>query len=343
MKGTLNVAVVGAGLWGRTHLMAYRQHPRVLLKRVCDVNFERAQKAAQEFGGVACTDYHEVAQDDQIDAVSVATPDFLHCEVVVALLKAGKHVLVEKPLATDINEARAMVQAARASGKHLSVDFHNRWNPPVVAAKERIQSGLFGKPVMASARLANTLMVPRQMLSWAGRSGPQWFLFPHIVDMICWLFERKARQVTAYGHKGVLQSMGIDAYDAVQALVQFEDCSATFETAWIIPETWPQVVDFQVTLFGSKERIGLVPLAASVDVAGEKHLWPITGAQQEIHGALVGWQYLPIWHFADSLLAGRAPMCPAEEGFHNTAIICAMEQSIERGGPVAVEALDEKE
>ncbi|MBI3944489.1 MAG: Gfo/Idh/MocA family oxidoreductase [Armatimonadetes bacterium] len=339
MKDTLNVAVVGTGLWGRTHLLAYRQHPRVNLQRVCDVDPERAARAAAEFGGTACADYQEIAGDEQIDAVSVATPDFLHCQVVLAMLKAGKHVLVEKPLATETGEAREMAQAARAAGKYLSVDFHNRWNPPVAAAKERIRSGSFGEPVMASARLANTLRVPRQMLSWAGRSGPQWFLFPHIVDMICWLFDRQAVRATASGHKGILQSMGINAYDAIQALVEFEDCSATFETTWVIPETYPLAVDFNVTLFGSGERIGLSPLAASMDVAGAKHAWPVTGAQQEIHGTLIGWQFLPIWHFADSLLAGRAPMCPAEEGFHNTAIIRAIEQSIERGDPVAVEAL----
>lgn len=340
MKNKLNVAVIGAGLFGQVHLHAYRLHPRANLKLVCDVNEARLKKVTEDFKVPVATDYREILKDKTIDAVSVVTPDFMHREIVTALLKAGKHVIVEKPLATDTGEAREMVKAAKAAGRHLMIDFQNRWNPPIAEAKRRIAAGDFGTPVTASARLANTLAVPREMLSWSGRSGPHWFLFPHIIDMVCWLFGRQAVSVTAIGRKGVLQSMGIDTYDAIQALVEFTDCSATFETAWILPDSFPHVVDFTATLLGTKSRIALNPLGPLMDISGEKRFeWPIVGATQEIHGRMEGWQLMPIGHFVDSLLNDLPPMCTAEEGFHNTAIICAVEESIGTGKTVAVENL----
>jgi len=340
MKDKLNVAVIGAGLFGQVHLYAYKLHPKAHLKLVCDVNEARLKKVKEDFDVEVTADYKEALKDETIDAVSVVTPDFMHREIVTAALKAGKHVLVEKPLATDTGEAREMVKAAKSARKQLMVDFQNRWNPPIVEAKRRIAAGDFGIPVIAHARLANTLSVPREMLSWSGRSGPHWFLYPHIIDMICWLFERQAVRVTAIGRKGVLQSMGIDTYDAIQALVEFTDCSATFETAWILPDSFPHVVDFTATLLGTKSRIALNPLGPLMDVSGEKRFeWPIVGATQEIHGKVEGWQLMPITHFVDSLLNDRRPMCTPEEGFHNTAIICAVEESIETGKTVAVENL----
>jgi predicted dehydrogenase len=120
--------------------------------------------------------------------------------------------------------------------------------------------------------------------------------------------------------------------------VEFEDCSATFETAWILPETYPHVVDFGAMLLGTKERIGLDPLPPLVDASGERYEWPITGAMQEIHGRMTGWQLLPILHFADALVEERAPMVTPEEGLHNTAVICAIERSILSGKPEPVGA-----
>ncbi len=183
--GKINVAIIGAGIHGIVHVRAYLQYPRANLVKVCDTNAKRAEGLRKDFGVTVCSDWKELAEDKTIQAVSVVTPDFLHREMVVALLQAGKHVLVEKPLATTTKEAREMVRAAEKSGKYLMVDYQNRFNPPFVEAKNRIEAGEFGEPVTGWARLANSLGVPRQMLSWSGQSGPQWFLFPHNIDMIC--------------------------------------------------------------------------------------------------------------------------------------------------------------
>lgn len=335
------VAVVGAGLFGQTHLRAYTLHPGADLRVVCDVNPKALKKAQRTYNvPEATSDFMEVARNNEIEAVSVATPDFLHRDIVVAMLKAGKHVLVEKPLATTVADATAMVKAAKASGKELMIDFHNRFNPPFVEAKKRIAKGEFGDPVMASGRQANPLSVPMKMLSWAGKSGPQWFLFPHLIDVISWLVDRRVERVTAAARKGILAAKGIDCLDCVQALLEYKDCSALVETSWVLPDTLPNVVDFSVTLFGSKERIAISPIGPLMEVSGPKRFEaPIVGPIVEAHGVYSGWMYNPVHHFVNSLLAGKSPMCTPEDGWHNTAVICAIEESVRTKKTVVVETL----
>jgi len=123
------------------------------------------------------------------------------------LLKAGKHVLCEKPLATKTRDAKAMVKAARKRGLYLMVDFQNRWSPLFLEAKKQIEDGELGELVTGYARLSNTLFVPTKMLAWAGKSGPEWFLLPHIFDLVRWMTGRKKIiEVFARGHKKILKA-----------------------------------------------------------------------------------------------------------------------------------------
>ena len=338
---TLKTAVVGAGLFGQVHLRGYTENRHTDLVMVCDINKKNLTQAKKTYGVKrVTTDYMDIAKNPEIDAVSVATPDFLHREIVCALLKAGKHVLCEKPLATNLPDATAMVKAARAGGKELMIDFHNRFNPPFVEAKKRIDSGEFGDPVMGSGRQANPLYVPTKMLSWAAKSGPQWFLFPHLIDIVSWLLGRQALKVTAAGRKKILKKMGINCYDYVQALLEYRDCSAIVETSWVIPDTLPNFVDFQVTVFGSKERIGIKPLGPLMEVSGPKKFeQPIVGPIVQAHGVQMGWMYNPLCHFVNSLVAGKSPMCGPDEGWHNSAVICAIEKSITTKKTQKVETL----
>jgi len=332
-ESEVRVATVGTGLFGQVHLAAVSGHRHARQVAVCDVVPERAETAAEKHGAAAVSDYRDIAAAPDIDAVTVATPDFAHTDIVCAMLEADKHVLVEKPMATCLEDAARIVRAANQSGGFLMVDFHNRWNPPVADAIAKADDGLLGKPVTATARLANSLYVPLKMLSWAGKSGPQWFLLPHIVDLVCRMFRKPVRRVTAHGRKGVLTDSGIDAWDAIQALAEFEGgASAVFETAWILPESHPAIVDFEVTMLGTRARLALRPLGPTFEFSGpDSFETPITGGFQTVGGRTTGWQMQPVVHFIDSIVAGRAPQCTAQEGFHNTAIICAIEKSLETG------------
>ena len=133
------------------------------------------------------------------------------CPALLAMLDAGKHVLVEKPLATSVPEAQAMVAAADRAGVSLMVDFHARWHPLYMGAKGYVERGELGRPVMAYARLSDTIHVPTRMLAWGRQSGPEWFLFPHTMDLVRWLFAREPVEALALwrgvasAHPGVAQ------------------------------------------------------------------------------------------------------------------------------------------
>ena len=172
MKGTtmagdlLNTAVVGVGLIGEQHADVYAAYERSNLSLVFDANPDRAQSVAERLGSKAAPDLDTIAASD-VALVSVATPDFAHCDAVVAMLEAGKHVLVEKPLATSVADALAMVQAAERNNRLLSVSLGNRWSEDIQDLRDCVQSGEIGDPIFGFSRLSDTVWVPTQMLSWS--------------------------------------------------------------------------------------------------------------------------------------------------------------------------------
>ncbi|HID94635.1 MAG TPA: Gfo/Idh/MocA family oxidoreductase [Candidatus Latescibacteria bacterium] len=335
----VKMAVVGAGLFGEYHARAYYEYHRSELVLVCDIDRKRAEEIGARYGCAWTTDIQQVLENPEIRGVSVATPDYAHRDPVVQLLQVGKHVLVEKPLATSTAEAREMVNLARKNGLKLMVDFHNRWSPVFVQARQTVLSERWGRPVMGYARLSNPLRVPMQMLSWSTRSGPQWFLLPHIVDLVRWLFAQEALEVHAVGCKGILEAKGIDAYDAIQATVFFEDSFATFETSWVLPDSYPSVIDFYMALYGTEGRIGIKPDYQGIEISGERHEWPFVLGQIDAHGHTIGFMQYPMMHFVDSIAEVREPLATGEDGFAVTAIIEAAERSIQEEKRIEVEKL----
>ncbi len=332
---TLKVAVVGTGLFGETHVKAYSEYHRSDLVTICDLNEKRSRRLARKYNCAWTTNYEDVARMKEVEAVSVATPDFAHTKIALRLIRAGKHLLIEKPMTTTTREGQRILEAAQKRGVRIMVDFHNRFSPPYVQAKNTIDAGEIGVPVMGYARLSNPLSVPRKMLSWSGKSGPQWFLFPHIVDLMRWLVGAEATEVYASGSKGVLKAKGIDAYDAIQAQVKFAGGAfVTFETAWILPDSAPSLVDFKVNLVGTKGALNVIGDRQLIEVQGKKLTHPFVIGLQDAHGQTAGFTVLPMRHFVDALLDNTPLLITGEDGLATTQIIEAALKSIQSGGAV---------
>src|ERR1700683_2010224 len=127
MSKQLRVGVVGLGIWGRNHAALYSNYSRSQLNVVCDMDEARARTLAKKYDCAWTTDVREAVK--HCDAIAVATPDFAHTEVALAAIGAGKHILIEKPLATSTDEALKVWKAAEAAGIVGMVDFHLRWSP----------------------------------------------------------------------------------------------------------------------------------------------------------------------------------------------------------------------
>ena len=331
----VNMAVIGAGIWGENHAVALSTYPIVDLKLICDLDAGKAKTLADKVGCDWTTEIDDIAGGD-IEAVGIATPDHAHTAPCLAMIEAGKHVLVEKPLTTDVGEARRIVDAAQDRGVKLMVDFQLRWDPRFMAAKHCMESGELGDGVMGYARLSDTIHVPTEMLGWGANSGPEWFLFPHTMDYTRWILDEKPVEVFARGSKRVLAGMGIDAWDAVQASFQFERSFVTFETCWIIPDSYPTVVDSRFTLYGSKGCIEL-QLQPGIAVSSDRYKYPFSSHAVTRYGKPFGFFYESIRHFADCVAEDKAPEATGEDGLIATAMIAATVRSLETGRPVAMD------
>ena len=137
----LRTAVIGVGYLGRFHAQKYAQLPGSKLVAVVDANAEAAQKVGAELGAPALQDYRGIL--DQVDAVSLAVPTPLHYSIGRELLARGVHVLIEKPIATTVAEAKELVALARANECVLQVGHLERFNPAIVAAASRLKKARF--------------------------------------------------------------------------------------------------------------------------------------------------------------------------------------------------------
>ncbi|MBN1458452.1 MAG: Gfo/Idh/MocA family oxidoreductase [Armatimonadetes bacterium] len=333
-------ALVGAGLFGETHAKAYTTYPGARLATVCDTNTERARQVSETYGAPrACSDWREIAADDSIDAVSIATPDFAHTDIAIGLAEAGKHLLVEKPLATTVKECEQIIAAAKSSGVKLMVDFHNRWSPAFFETHTAIQRGDLGTPRYVSYRLSNTTFVPLKMLAWADKSSVLWFLGSHALDMVCWLMGEYPTRVYSVSRREVLKDLGVDTPDLYQTTLEFPGGAvASIENVWLLPQSAPHVVDQKCEVVGTK-AVAYIDTTShrALEIEGQEGIRYVElFGGPVIHGRQLGFALESIRHFADCVINDKEPLTPGEVGLEITRIAEAVIASADSGQPVEI-------
>lgn len=332
--------VIGLGTWGENHLKTFADEPGVRLTAICDLDEELLNDRAQQYDvPFATTAYEELLARDDVEAVSVVTPDFLHRDLAIAAAQAGKNILLEKPMATSLQDAHDVAAAVRQAGVTLMVDFHNRWNPSIVTMKQAIDDGELGEVKMASLRLSNRLWVPTELLSWGGQTTVLWWLGSHISDLACWLLQDKVVRVYSVARSGVLEGMGLDTPDFFHTILEFSNGGVVhLDNCWILGDAMPAVIDFQVELVGES---GTMYANFSHNLGSQKYTheaadWPIPQVVAESHGILRGFGIESIRHFAHCMITGERPLVSLEEAIHNTEILAAAHESSESGQPVEI-------
>src|SRR4051812_7607638 len=152
----LGVGILGAGFFGAYHARAVAALENVRVVAACAEALPLAEAFAAEHGGKPFGDWRAMLDDKSVDAVAITAPHHLHCELAVAALKAGKHVLLEKPMALSVAECSRVIAASEASRRTLMVGqiMHFVW--PLMAAREILDRGELGKPVTGSSSLMKT-------------------------------------------------------------------------------------------------------------------------------------------------------------------------------------------
>ncbi|MCU5087379.1 Gfo/Idh/MocA family oxidoreductase [Bacillus cereus] len=235
----LKVGIIGCGsIAQHRHLPEYEANPYVQIVAVCDSNKKRAKEIANNYGVNMYTDYNELINCEELDAVSVCTPNHLHASISIAALQAGIHVLCEKPMATSKADAEMMIGAAEKSGKKLMIGHNQRFVASHQKAKQLIKSGAIGK--IYSFRTA------------FGHSGPEnW----SVDGKESWFFKKKEAFLGAMG------DLGVHKADLIRYILNEEisEVGAFVETS---AKTFSNVDDCAVCILKSESGI-IGTLAAS--------------------------------------------------------------------------------
>lgn len=200
----IGVGIAGAGYFGALHARAIAAVPGVELRAVAAGSPASTAAFAAEHGGRPCADWRDLVADPAVQAVLVATPHHLHTEVAVAAANAGKHVLVEKPMAPTHAECEAIVRAAAAAGTRLLVGQIMRYGLPCIAAQRLLASGALGRPLYGRSSMVKF---------WMEHNRRDWHLTPetgggmlltagiHALDRLVWLMGAPVASVAAMsGH-----------------------------------------------------------------------------------------------------------------------------------------------
>jgi len=240
----LGVGIIGAGIMGATHAKACKAHSKLKVVGVADVLKEKAETLAKEVGAKAYTDFKEMLKNEEIEIVFVTTPDHLHKEPAIAAADAEKHLWIEKPLATRIEDAKEMLnvlEKAQKKGIKITVQFSTRWYPFYEAARLVVAEGYLGDPASSVMIISDRIDVPMSMWggpskTWAKHSTVADFLTCYSVDLIRTISGREAKTVYARSASKVLKFTP----DFYQAIVTFEDeFQVYFESSWILARTKP--------------------------------------------------------------------------------------------------------
>ena len=288
-EGVIKIALIGAGMFGGdVHARVFADVQRNgiggilgrlglddFVRDVAQIRFElvgiatrtqasaeRAVKAYQERTGhrpeayFGETPWRELMRaHPDLDVVAVATPDHLHTQVILDAVERGCHVITEKPMCLDMEEADRIVEQSAAKNRVVAVDMHKRYDPDHLRVRDDVMSKI-GEPLYGRAVLEEPLEVSTSTFKWAEHSDPFSYVGPHWTDLFYHYYHAKPVSLTAVGQKKRLIRDGINAYDAVQVRVEFDNgMSITFQNHWITPEDFEGNVNQEHEIVGTEGKV----------------------------------------------------------------------------------------
>ena len=276
MARTVKVGIIGCGGIGQNkHMPSLHKIENVQLVAFCDLVLERAQMCKEKFGtpdALVCTDYRELLAVEDIEVVHVLTPNREHAEISIAALKAGKHVMCEKPMAKTAEGAKQMCEAAKASGKKLAIGYQHRMKPQAITAKEYIDSGALGEIYYANCYAIRRRGTPNWGVfldAEAQGGGPIIDIATHSLDLTLYLMNNyEPEMVVGKTHKkldhpeagNIWGDNGVSTTPLEEAACAFirmkNGATIMLETSWSLNTDEP-IQEGSCVLCGSKAGISL--------------------------------------------------------------------------------------
>jgi len=332
----VGIGLVGCGLFGESHLQAYRGVPGAAVRAVFDPDRPRAERIAAEFRiPRVCGSLDELCGLPEIDLVDVVTPEAAHLGPVLAALASGKHVFVEKPIATDLAEGRQMIEAARAAGRSLMVGHILRFEAKYAMLKEELASGRLGEVVSLHAR-RNRL---KDLLPRYGRIHPVLETGIHDIDIMLWYVGGPVRRVRGFA-RSITGGLNPDTFWGV---LEFEGGAiGVIETIWLLPKAAGIMLDDAFRAVGTRGvgDLHLTPAALSY-WREDGYEVPDVSYDPRVMDSARGALREELSYLCDCVASGRAPtLNTGVDGLRAVRVALALIESAKTGADVEIDEWD---
>ncbi len=289
----LGVAVIGTGFWGKNHARIYKELANTNLVAICDVNAERAKTIAAQFGVKAYTNSARMLKNQEIEAVSVCTWSTMLAKEALKALHAGKHVLVEKPMATNTKQAEKLLKIAQENGLHLTVGFLMRFIPGLQHIREAVETKKIGELVCATAK---------RVSEWPERIGDVGVVKDtaiHDIDVMRYISNEDP--ISVYAKTGSMRNKKFEDY--AQIMLTYEGGKSAFiESNWLTPYKTRTL-----TVTGSDAITRLDYITQELWIESKKEsLQPKYPFQEPLK--------LELQHFADCITEKKKPLVTGVDG-----------------------------
>ncbi len=318
---SLNVGIIGLGAIGQKHCSALVKIERANICAVADVNQKVLESTAAQYKAAPYADVKEMLAHPGLDAVIVATPDQLHRDACVWAAESGKHILVEKPIATTVEDAAAMIHAADTARVKLMVGFSLRFSLHYMHVKKVVSDGTLGDLVSIYARRLNVISQAERL---KGRVGVMMFLGTHDFDAMRWIVNSEPVSVYCQASTSVPSPYPIEneAFSIIRFANGVVGCA---QIGWYLPDQHPAGRDFKLDLSGSKGSLNLDQMRQGIEIytqGGAKFPSISAGLVDEDRA------------FVDCVLDERPVPASGKDGLVALQMILAATQSIQTGQPV---------
>jgi UDP-N-acetylglucosamine 3-dehydrogenase len=329
----LKCGVIGLGWFGEKHCEVLRDLPQADLHAVCTRRPERLREVAERFGVErAYTDYHDLLADPDVEVISVVTMWDQHVAPAVAALQAGKHVFLEKPMASTVADCDRILAAAAAAPGRFMVGHVCRFNPRYAAAKAQIEAGGVGDIVSLYARRNLPTWVTAGVLD---KIGPIVGDAVHDTDLMLWYTGARVKTVYAQTHR----VRDLKYPDIGWTMYRFDSGAiGVCETVWCLPERSPFQIDERMEIVGTRGSVQIHDTTPNLTFVDEQSVrFPDTTYWPELHGQRAGalreeWSYFLKW-----VAVGRDPdIVPPEDSRAAVAACLAAEQAAATGEVVCL-------
>jgi predicted dehydrogenase len=349
---TVQTGVVGAGFMGRLHGRLLAELPNAEVAGVVDTRPEVAAQVAEEMGTQAYPSVESLLDGvSDLDAVVVATPEPEHRPAVEAAAARGCAVFVEKPIASNLDDADTMIEACERAAVPLMVGHILRHESAYVAMRQAVEEGRLGRLMTAYARRNATIQEGHRL---GGRTSVVQYLAVHDADLLLWYHDSPVESVAARAVRGRIAE-SYDTPDFVWLWLYFADGAlGIIECGWALPEgwggwaegtAWQPFGDCRMELIGTDDVLSLdlrTMNVAGVDRSGwrfpETRHWPV------INGRIGGAARLQMEHFLECVTTSTRPLCDGQAGRAALAVCLAAEASLANDGTeVPLSAIEQTE